>query len=208
MIILEFCGGPGEFEQWVVSQFPSTKRRKIKLCSYPLMLGDKLRIHKDYIELEVEEFDIPSAADVARLFNTDPSSPLCTCIMECLLNNRVFPSIPGVQGYLVGPYDYVEISDPGPVKYRISESSMIDLRHRLTGWSLDDLRFRSEYPPESHQAFLDCFLLAYTRHDPPLAMVSEVHAFLPQTIFLTVEIPGTACATHSYCYSLSSPFGG
>ena len=206
MITLEFCGGDRYFERYVWSKFPVTKRRKIKLCNHPLMFKDKLRIRKSYIELDIEELDIPSIADVARIFGLYPSSPLCNRIAD-LSKTYVFPSNPYVTGYLVGPYGDVEISESGPVKYRISGSSMLDLDDELIEWSLGDLCFRSKYPPESHQAYLDFFLLGYARRDPPLAMVSDVHAFLPQAIFLTIEIAGKSCATHSCRCSCSSPFG-
>lgn len=139
-----------------------------------------MRIHKEYIDLEVEEFNTPSSADVARILGLNASSPLCNLIVENLSNIMISPPMPGLIDYLIPPYDRIEILDPSPVEYRISESSLRDLQHRLFRWSVNDLCFRSNYPPESHQAFLDSFLLGYARRDPPLTMVSEMLTYLLQ----------------------------
>jgi len=173
-INLEFCGGTfyRELIVYVSGQLPVTKRRKIKLCSRPLQFGQTICLCEDYLELEVEEFDSPSAADVAKIVGEDYSPTdyenIASHISSSGTKERRLPLLVP----LFEPCDILHRHDSGPGQQRISESSIDYLFHNLFTWSLNDVQYRAAYPPEHLEACLDLFLLGYACHNPPLTIVN------------------------------------
>jgi len=166
-----FCGGPRYNEQFIWGLVPATKKRKIKLCGYPLILNNELRVHTSYLELEVEELSTPSAA--ARLLGLDISSPFYNALEDFLKCNFEYGTSDQI---LTGQYRRVERKVPR-VSYRISEDSLRYLRDQLLKWNLEDLLFRYQHPPESHHGCLDSLPVAYAQRESPLSTVSQACIF-------------------------------
>jgi hypothetical protein len=124
-----------------------------------------------YLELEVEELSTPSAAEVAGLLGVDISSPFYNTLEDFLKDGPSFLDSDSNQ-ILIGQYGGVEIIDP-VVSYRISEDSLKYLSDQLLEWNFDDLLFRHQHPPESHQGCLDGLLVAYGRRESPFSTVSQ-----------------------------------
>ena len=161
-----------------MKQLTTKGQREIIVCNMPATLIDKLRIPEDCIKLEVEDIDQRSAAELHETLNRETQSLTLSSIMNALTSSPLSSSNPYVYGYLVDHSDLVKIRDPGSAVYRISERALRHLKGLLFRRSLNDLYSRSKHPPETHQESLDFFLLAYARHNPPLAMVSAVLAIL------------------------------
>jgi hypothetical protein len=168
----EFCGGPRYFEQYVWGLVPAIKIRKIKLCGLPLRINGELRIHKNYLELEVDELSTPSAAEVAGLLKVDVSSTLYSRLESFLRDEPLLPDAIGYP-YLIGQYDGVDLVNP-VVSYRITDHSLEYLFDQLLEWNTEDLIFRCQHPPESLQGYLDSLLLAYSQRQTPFSTVSNV----------------------------------
>jgi hypothetical protein len=152
--------------------------REIILCNMPAIFKSEVPFSKDCIKIAVEEIDPLSAAELHQTLNRDTNSQVLNSIMNALMSSPLPASNPYLYGSLIVPSELVEIRDPGSAVYRISERSLTSLKNYFLRWSLNDLYFRSKYPPETHQASLDFFLFGYARHNPPLTMVSEALAII------------------------------
>lgn len=128
------------------------------------------------ITLEVEDIDPDSFSSFVESQKQEPEAHKMSVIMDALTAPSLSPTSPCQHCYVDTPNAIAKMKEPGGALHRLSEESLRVLRERLLVWSLEDLCFRSHFPPQTDEDALDFFLLAFVKHvvkrDPSHPMVS------------------------------------
>lgn len=148
----------------------------------PAFSGIELRFSRKTISLEVEDIDPDSFSDFIESQKQEPEAHKMSVIMDALTAPSLSSTSPYQHCYVNAPSAIAEMTEPGSALYRLAEESLLVLRERLLVWSLEDLCFRSQYPPQTDEDALDFFLLAFVKHvvkrDASHPMVSWVSCCL------------------------------
>lgn len=175
-LVAEFREASKNRSQHIASDLASHGRRKVVIRLMPTASGTALCFFKKSIAIEVEDIDPGAFNDFAESQNTDPESQKMSAIMDALTASSLSPLDPYRHCYLNAPDAIANMRASGSTLYRISEESLRFLKERLLRWSLEDLCFRSQYPPLTDEDALDFFLLAFVKHGFSHGMVSIVCA--------------------------------
>jgi hypothetical protein len=156
---------------FITNDLPVNGRRQIVLCNMPVSSRAGLRFSEHRLLVEVEEIACSGAATDGSNAREGDSHKLNTMIQALKTSPRSAADAT-LLGYLDDSFQTTQVQEPSSL-YRISEDHLKLIIDNIMQWSLNDLSFRSRYPPQTDQDALDFFLLAYATHDPPLPMVSS-----------------------------------
>lgn len=139
------------------------------MCNMPFhSLGD-LRHFKRHINVEVEDIDPASVTKLHQNLHQNDISEKWNSMKDALRASSQHGCLRPPETTTSSDYT----RDPTLPWYRFSDRSIRLLNDNFLQWNLIDFCFRSQFPPDTHQASLDFVLLSYARHKPPLPLVSQ-----------------------------------